>query len=432
MFKIMEQHQQLFKDGPSNEIAPLTAYNGSCSGAGDAEQWITAGLNQLEQRLQEGVPQAELETTVMFLERARARVDSLMCAASRAATDAGPETDPADVLHDKTRLSTREAKRMAKVAERLSDLPKVAESFAAGDITLDHASALANAAEKVGPEAVESDDTLLEEANRTNSDRFARRARDWSDRKLIEAGVDTLQRQRRAREARLWMDRNSGMGMLMAKLTGPQFAHVRQAVDAHYLLLLRRDGAGGRDPNQVRTPAHRMADVLFELLTNRDARSGEPLAETPGVRAKASTQLIITAEQGVVDGTRPDGQIEIIGVGPVPREILKTLSPDTEVAGMVFDRAGRPLWLGRSQRLANAAQRLAVAIRDGGCFECGAPMHRCELHHIREWQRDGGPTDIDNLVAVCRKHHRRLERENLVVRRTDSGYMARPRDGPTP
>ena len=40
-------------------------------------------------------------------------------------------------------------------------------------------------------------------------------------------------------------------------------------------------------------------------------------------------------------------------------------------------------------------------VRDGGCFQCGAPMHRCELHHVREWHRDGGRTDIDNLVAVC-------------------------------
>ena len=83
---------------------------------------------------------------------------------------------------------------------------------------------------------------------------------------------------------------------------------------------------------------------------------------------------------------------EKIGTGPVPREILDTLTPDTELAGIIFDRAGRSLWLGRKQRLANAAQRLAVAVRDGGCFECGAPMHRCELHHIQEWHRDGaGP-----------------------------------------
>ena len=71
---------------------------------------------------------------------------------------------------------------------------------------------------------------------------------------------------------------------------------------------------------------------------------------------------------------------------------------------MIFDQARCPLWLGRKQRLANAPQRLAVAVRDGGCFECNAPMHRCELHHIQEWQRDQSWTDIDSVVTIFYKH----------------------------
>ena len=57
-------------------------------------------------------------------------------------------------------------------------------------------------------------------------------------------------------------------------------------------------------------------------------------------------------------------------------------------------------------------------------------MHRCELHHIQEWHRVRGRTDVDNLVAVCRRHDRWLETENLRVVRTATGYKARPRDGP--
>ena len=165
---------------------------------------------------------------------------------------------------------------------------------------------------------------------------------------------------------------------------------------------------------------------MYELLTNRDAITGESITETVGIKAKAATQLILTATMGVVDGTDPDGAVEIIGVGPVPRQILGTLTPDTELAATIFDRAGRPLWLGRNQRLGNAAQRLAVAIRDGGCFECGAPMHQCELHHMEEWHRDGGRTDIASLlVAVCRRHHK-LETQDLIVRRLPTATRPNP------
>lgn len=317
-------------------------------------------------------------------------------------------------------------------------MPKVAEKFAEGDITLDNATALAGAADKIGPEVVEADPSLLEEAETTPPDTFARKARDWAHGKLIEAGVDILERQRRAREGKLWMDRDSGMGMLFAKLPAHRFAHLRQVVDGRYLDLVRQDGADGRDPDEVRSPKQRMADVLFELMTDLDPDTGEILdthagGKANGGKSKASTQLIVTAPADVVDGTNPDGPVEVIGVGPAPRSILQTLSPDTELSGMIFDRAGRVLWLGRRQRLANAAQRLAVAVRDGGCFKCRAPMHLCELHHIREWHRDGGPTDIDNLVAVCRRHHKWLETHNLVVRPDPKGgYRAIPRSRPPP
>jgi len=35
-------------------------------------------------------------------------------------------------------------------------------------------------------------------------------------------------------------------------------------------------------------------------------------------------------------------------------------------------------------------------------------MHRCEIHHIDTWQC-GGPTDLDNLVALCVRHHQLCE-----------------------
>lgn len=128
---------------------------------------------------------------------------------------------------------------------------------------------------------------------------------------------------------------------------------------------------------------------------------------------KASTQLVITAELGVIDGTDPNGTCEIIGSGPVPRTYLQTLSPDTQLAGMLYDRAGRTLWLGRNQRLANTAQRLVLAVKYGGCSMCTEPMNRCDVHHVKEWHEDQGRTDIDNLIPLCRQHHRWLETQRI-------------------
>ncbi|MDE0289255.1 MAG: hypothetical protein OXM88_11890 [bacterium] len=50
--------------------------------------------------------------------------------------------------------------------------------------------------------------------------------------------------------------------------------------------------------------------------------------------------------------------------------------------------------------------------------------------HMHEWHYDSGRTDIYNLVAICHKHHKWLETENLVVVHTLNGYEARSRNGP--
>ena len=67
----------------------------------------------------------------------------------------------------------------------------------------------------------------------------------------------------------------------------------------------------------------------------------------------------------------------------------------------------QPLEVGRTSRVVTAAQRAALAVRDGGCGfpDCDRPLAWCEAHHLRHWLH-GGPTDLANLALLCRAHHR--------------------------
>ncbi|HUW01428.1 MAG TPA: HNH endonuclease signature motif containing protein [Acidimicrobiales bacterium] len=62
---------------------------------------------------------------------------------------------------------------------------------------------------------------------------------------------------------------------------------------------------------------------------------------------------------------------------------------------------------GRTARLANRAQRRALAIRDRHCAFPGCDRRAAwtDAHHVIWWRRQGH-TDMKNLALLCRFHHR--------------------------
>jgi hypothetical protein len=92
--------------------------------------------------------------------------------------------------------------------------------------------------------------------------------------------------------------------------------------------------------------------------------------------------------------------------GPVDAATLELLACNAVIRTAVLAPNGALLDLGRTQRLASAAQKTALTARDGGCVipGCTAPADACDAHHIIWWSR-GGPTDIDNLTLACGRHH---------------------------
>jgi hypothetical protein len=104
---------------------------------------------------------------------------------------------------------------------------------------------------------------------------------------------------------------------------------------------------------------------------------------------------------------------------PVSVATLRAMAVDAEILPAVMGGSSLPLDLGRGRRLFTRAQRLALAERDGGCAKCGAPIARCDVHHIRWWSRGGG-SDLANGVLLCVGCHHRLH---------DFGWGIEVRDG---
>lgn len=90
---------------------------------------------------------------------------------------------------------------------------------------------------------------------------------------------------------------------------------------------------------------------------------------------------------------------------------------------VTVDSGGNPLDVGHEQRLFTAKQRIALAVRDGGCIAegCRMPASYCEAHHIDHVAADNGRTDIDRGVLLCRFHHMQLHNNGWKIIRDGHG-----------
>jgi hypothetical protein len=147
------------------------------------------------------------------------------------------------------------------------------------------------------------------------------------------------------------------------------------------------------------------ADTFAELHRAQHAHDTAPGDTAGGTGPEVGWRAVEPA--ALEDGT------------PVPMSQVARILCDSEVARIVVNAEGLPLDLGRSQRLYTGAQRRAVIVRDRACAwnGCDVPAAFCEVHHIRWWDRDLGPTSVDNGVLLCSHHHHVVHQHDLHITR---------------
>lgn len=106
---------------------------------------------------------------------------------------------------------------------------------------------------------------------------------------------------------------------------------------------------------------------------------------------------------------------------PLPAATLPTFLCDPVMYAVLLDSLGLPKDLGRSSRTITPAQRRGLTVRDGGCTfpGCDSPAAWTDAHHILEWVADVGPTDLSNLILLCRRHHRVAHRRGWSLELVD-------------
>ncbi|ORL03611.1 HNH endonuclease [Prescottella equi] len=180
------------------------------------------------------------------------------------------------------------------------------------------------------------------------------------------------------------------------------------------------------DPAEKRTPARQRADAFSEIL-RRYLDSGEAPVEG-GERPHLSLHVNaadLARSESAHEWTPTDDGSDLFGdkdiarmphAGPLSIATARRIACDCHLTPIVMDD-GVPLNLGRTSRTVSKKQRRALIARDHGCAfpGCGTPPAHCEGHHVKHWA-DGGPTDLDNLVLLCRYHHQLLHHSHWDVK----------------
>ncbi len=202
-----------------------------------------------------------------------------------------------------------------------------------------------------------------------------------------------------------------GMVGIHGRLDAVSAAPVKAWIDAQVRaqMTAERELADGerRQPGQI------AADVLVAMARHSMG------CDAPGTGVK--TTLVVRVDKKDLEAGTGLAQCDAVE-GPISAGALRLMAVDAQILPAVMGGASLALDLGRAARLFTRAQRLAIAERDGGCAKCGAPVARCDVHHIRWWSR-GGRSDIANGVLLCVGCHQRLHDHGWEVEINRRGHV---------
>jgi hypothetical protein len=345
------------------------------------------------------------------------------------------------VMHE-----TQAARELSALPDRASRSPidelwlvPVSDAVSSGSLALAAADAIRGGL-GIPSDSVSVDDLrdasvrLVQDAQTTDVDRLFARARAARD-ELDAAGIADREREHRDRRSLRLSKLPDGM-IRVAGLLDPESAAI--VTDAFDLVTSPRRGGprwvdeterarADRILDDTRTNEQIMADAFVEMVSIASRVD----ANTNFGKRRPAVRVLVSADS--LRDRRGFGRIEG-QADPVSIETVERHACDAGIIPIVIDDDGQCLNVGREQRLFTSIQRIALAARDGGCrwHDCERPPSWTEAHHINQWNRDRGRTDVADGVLLCRYHHMLLHDNHWDIVRRGPAYFLIPPESEDP
>jgi len=371
----------------------------------------------------------------------------------------------------RTGITLGAAREKVRAAHAIERLPRISASMARGELSFSKVRALTRVADP------DNETELLEFARSTTTEGLERLVRGWK--RMSRLDEQELEGERhRSRCFSVFPD-DDGMYLVRGRLDPEVGALLMRAIEAasdalfvkeHRETAALRTALGMDEPPELQaTPKQRRADALGLLAErglaagfgwvgdgdgdgvgagdeDRDGNgdpegvgrggTGDAAAPTPlsGTRAERyQVVLFVDPETLAADGEPARSELE--DGTRVSAATSRRLACDTAVVTMVVGKGGLAqgkgglaqgkngavpgkdgvvLNVGRKRRTVPPAIRRALEARDRGCRFPGCGLRFTDAHHVKHWA-DGGATRLENLVLLCRRHHRAVHEEGFRV-----------------
>jgi hypothetical protein len=304
--------------------------------------------------------------------------------------DAGYNS-PTDWLRFNCHLTDKVAGDRIQVGQHLAELPMSVDYLRDGQIGYSHLAVMARTAEAVGK--VFDERKLLGLALEFTPGRFYYKSLHY--RHSVDAKAYAATQSDHATNHHLTLSTGEEGHLLISGVLDPiGGAAVRSALEP----LARKSGA-----HDDRLLPQRYADALVEL-----ASGGRP------------ANLQVTASLETLKGLAGAAAGEMEFSLPISSTTIQRMACDCSVTRVLLSQESLTIDVGRSKRLIGGPVSKALKIRDRHCRwpGCERPASWCDGHHLVHWIHGGG-TNLDNLVLLCRRHHRMVHEGGWQLIKTD-------------
>jgi hypothetical protein len=341
---------------------------------------------------------------------------------------------PAHWLNYYCGISLGPAREKVRVALCLANLPLIDTAFSKGEISYSKVRAMTRAA------TLDNEDFLLGIAKHGTASHVEKLVRHYE--RVEKLSRDEHSKVQSDARAFSWYTDDDGMLVFKGRLAPEEGAVFLKAMDA-VMQQMNEEKFQRERAEKESEQSSEAIDVSAETPSSEEPVAPEVPNTFPQKRADAVVRMaehyLATAKDGPVslsggdkyqvivhitasstqDHHHPDAWIEN---GPVlSPATVKRLASDASLVTVLEDNKGNVLNVGRKTRTIPPSIRRALTLRDQGCrFPGCCESKYVDAHHIHHWC-DGGETSLDNLVLLCRHHHRLVHEEGYGIEKDDAG-----------